>query len=194
MSSAEFASAGWANDSLRPEIGRVRVMFHAVQKKMEKASADAGTPIFKEVIHITKIPADQFLRIDRPLRETDKEEFAAEWENWQKTRENRIIGLPIEHWPSISDTQKAEFRAMNIVTVEQFAGLPDGFGQRIQGFHDLRRKALAFVESGKDAELLAKAKAEADEREARLKAEIAELRAMIEERTAPANTGQKASA
>lgn len=180
-----FAEAGWTNDMLKPIQGQVRVLFRTVQKKMNLESEKQKRPVFKEVIHITKIPADQFLRIDRPIRESDKEEFAAEWQQWERTHENRPIGIPLDMWPQLSDTQKAEFKAMQIVTVEQFAALPDAFGLNIRGFTELREKAKAFVAVGKDAEIIGKIRAEAADRETALQKQIDEMRAMIEAMTKP---------
>lgn len=162
------------------------ILFYKRQKKMNKASAEAGRPIFKEVTHIKKIvPGQNGHVIDREIRESDKEEFPVEWARWEQTQQNTVPGIPIDHWFAISETQKAEFKAMNIQTVEQFAGLSDANGQKIQGFNELRRKAQAFVEGQKDAELIAKVKMDAQTREAALQAQIDELRALVEAKTDP---------
>jgi hypothetical protein len=97
-----------------------------------------------------------------------------------------IPGIPIENWHSITDTQKAEFKAMGIHTIEQFAELPDSAGIRIMGFNALREKAKVFIASGKDAELLATVRAAAKKETDELRGQLERLQALLEERTAPA--------
>ncbi len=185
--STEFQEASWATDAYRPVNGKTVVMFRPVQKKDNFQTAQQGRPIFKEVIHIVKIPADQMLRIDQPVTELDKEEYPAEWARFQATRETRVLGTPIENWNSITDTQKAEFKAMGVQTIEQFSGLPDSWGQKMMGFDRWRQLARAFVESGKDTELVSRIRKEADDKAAEMQAQIDELKAMIE-----AQAGNKA--
>lgn len=166
--------------------GKLIILFKNVQKKMEMESKLQGRPVFKEVTHIVKIvPGDQRLQIDRPMRETDMEEFPVEWARWCQTKENKIPGFPIENWPALSDTQKAELKAMKIHTVEQMANLSDAILQNFRGGGDLRAKAKIFLEAGKDAELIGAIRKEAAAKEAAMQAQIDELRALIEAQTAP---------
>src|SRR5688572_30317571 len=182
---SDFES-GWTNESFKPVKGKTVVMFRAVQKKDNFESAKQKRPVFKEMIHIVKIPADPKLRIDRPVRDEDKEEWPNEWAQWERTRQSRVLGTPIEHWPSISETQKEEFKASKIYTVEQFAGLPDSHASVIgMGFNELREKARLFITQGKDAEIVGKIRKEAAEREASLQKQLDELRALIEAKTKP---------
>jgi hypothetical protein len=172
----------WTNDSWTTDTKKLLVMFRKVQKPCSYESKKQNRPVFKEVIHIVKIiPGDKTFQYDQPVTAKDKREFANEWAHWERTQENKIPGIPIEMWHQINDTQKAEFKAMKIQTVEQFAQLPDSIGQNIMGFHDLRRKAQAFIETGRDAEAMAQKNAEVDA----LKKEMADLRAMLEKVTAP---------
>ena len=174
--------AAWMNSNFTEDkSGKLVIFFHTVQKKLEHRSVVENRPVFEERVHITKIvPGDARLVIDRPIRETDKEEFAEQWAHWQLTKENKVLGIPIDHWHSITETQKAEFKALKIFTVEQFANLPDSAADRIMGFHGLRAKAKVFVEAGKDAELLGKIRAEADAKVAAMEAKMAELTALVE--------------
>lgn len=183
---SEFEQAQYTNEAFKPVAGKTVVMFRAVQKRDNFKSEKEGRPVFKEVIHIVKIPADAKLRIDRPVRESDKEEYPNEWLQWERTRQSRVLGTPIEHWPAISDTQKEEFKAAKVYTVEQFAALPDSYAGVIgMGFHALREKAKVFVSQGKDAELIGQIRAEADARVSAMEAKMAEMQAMLEELTKP---------
>lgn len=180
---SDFVNAGWATEGFaRPSKDKLAVVFHRMQFKDEFQSRQQNRPVYREKIMITKIPADQYNRPTRPMRETDKDEFPAEWAQFERTGESRVLGFSIEHWHALNDTQKAEFKAMNLQTVEQIAGLSDGFCQGKMGLADLRKKAQVFLEAGKDAELVAQMKAEND----KIRAEMAEMKAMLEAVTTPA--------
>ena len=179
-------AAYWADPAFKPVSGKTVVFFRAVQHPDKYQSDLQKRPVFREKIHIVKITADVKLRIDRPVRETEKEEFALEWAQWEKTRESRVLGTSVESAPFLSDTQKEEFRAMKIFTVEQLAGLPDITLQKIMGGYDLRKKAQLFIESGKDAEIIGQIRAESQLQIDALKAELAEMRQMMESATRPA--------
>ena len=117
------------------------------------------------------------------MRESDMEEFAIEWARFEQKKEQKSDGTPIEAWAAISDTQKAEFRALNIFTIDQFAKLPDSAGNKIMGFNELRGKAQAFIGAAQDSQLMDKIRAETDEKLKAQEVEMAALRAMIEELT-----------
>jgi len=107
------------------------------------------------------------------------------------TRQNKVAGFPIESWHSISDTQKAEFKARKIYTVEQFAELSDLAIGDIMGGTELRQKARVFIEAGKDAELVAKIKREANAEVTALQDQVAKLTALVEQMTAPSKETKK---
>jgi hypothetical protein len=141
-------------------------------------------PIFEERIYLKKlVPGDSTLVVDRPMRETDMEEYPIEWARFEQKKEQKSDGTPIEAWSVISDTQKAEFRALNIFTIDQFAKLPDSAGNKIMGFNELRAKAQAFIGAAQDSQMMDKIRAETDEKLKAQEVEMAELRAMIEELT-----------
>ena len=160
-----------------PQANGEIVVFYKKIKKNEVQSRAQGRPVFTEAIHMKIIQGgDNLMTWDQPVRESDREKYAAQWERWVKTNENRIPGTPIEAWPVLSDIQKAEFKALNIWTIEQFANLPDSAGGKIMGFNDLRQRAQVFIEAGKDAELMARVRQEADEK---LKGQQAQIDALM---------------
>jgi hypothetical protein len=161
------------------------VFFHRQQVKDNFQSEQQQRPVFKEKIFITKIPADQYLRVTRPMRREDKEEFAEAWAHFERTGESRVLGTPIDMWHVITETQKAEFKAVGIQTIEQIANANDQFLQKWMNGSELRAKARVFVESGKDAEFVAKIKAEANAEVEKLRAEMAEMKAMLQAQAAP---------
>ena len=143
----EQPEAGWTNEAWTAETrGKMAVFFHTVQEPNEFKSRQAGRPIFDEKVYIKKlVPGDQYLTIDREVRESDKDQFPQQWARWLQTRENVVSGTPIALWPELTETQKAEFAAIKIQTIDQFANLPDSMGARIMGFNELREKARAFI-------------------------------------------------
>jgi len=178
-------TAGWTNESfMEDNRGKMAVFFHAVQIKNNYKSDLEKRPIFEERIYLKKlVPGDSTLVVDRPMRESDMEEFPIEWARFEQKKEQKSDGTPIEAWAAISDTQKAEFRALNIFTIDQFAKLPDSAGNKIMGFNELRGKAQAFIGAAQDSQLMDKIRAETDEKLKAQEVEMAALRAMIEELT-----------
>ena len=173
--------AGWTNESfMEDNRGKMAVFFHAVQVRNNFKSDAEKRPIFEERIFIKKlVPGDSTLVVDRPMREQDMEDYPIEWARYEQKKEQKVAGTPIDAWMAVSDTQKAEFKSLNIFTIDQFANLPDVAGDKIMGFNDLRSKARAFIMAAQDSQMMDKIRAEMDKKLEAQEAELAELRAMI---------------
>ena len=173
--------AGWTNESfMEDNRGKMAVFFHAVQVRNNFKSDAEKRPIFEERIFIKKlVPGDSTLVVDRPMREQDMEDYPIEWARYEQKKEQKVAGTPIDAWMAVSDTQKAEFRSLNIFTIDQFANLPDVAGDKIMGFNELRSKARAFIMAAQDSQMMDKIRAEMDKKLEAKEAELAELRAMI---------------
>lgn len=181
-----MSEAVWENQTVesdpRPKAGGAVIVFYARQIRNEYESTKQQRPVFREVIFCKIITGGDNLMVwDQPVRPIDKQTYAEQWERWERTRENVIPGTPIDAWHAITATQKAEFRALNIFTVEQFANLTDASANKIMGFYDLRRKAQVFLEAGRDAELMARIRAEAEEKLQGQQAQINALMAKLAE-------------
>ena len=179
-------TAGWTDESfMESNRGKMAVFFHAVQIQNNFLTAQEKRPIFQERIFLKKlVPGDNTLTIDRPMREQDIEDYPVEWARFEQKKEATVAGTPIEVWNAISETQKAEFKALNIFTIDQFAQLADIAGNKIMGFNDLREKARAFIAASQDSQMFDKIRAETDKKLQAQDVEMAELRAMIAELTA----------
>ena len=116
------------------------------------------------------------------MRQQDMEDHPIEWARYEQKKEQKVAGTPIDAWMAVSDTQKAEFKSLNIFTIDQFANLPDVAGDKIMGFNDLRSKARAFIMAAQDSQMMDKIRAEMDKKMEAQEAELAELRAMINKR------------
>ena len=178
--------AGWTNESwMEDNRGKMAVFFYTKQVQNSFKTAQENRPIFDEKIFLKKlVPGDSTLVVDRPMRPTDVEDHPIEWARFEQKKENRVSGTPLDAWPLLSDTQKAEFKAMHIFTIDQFAQLPDSVGNKIMGFNDLRSKARAFILAAKDSALMDNVRAETEKVMQTQAAEIAQLREMINELTA----------
>jgi len=161
-------TAGWTNESfMEDNRGKMAVFFHAVQVKNNFKTEMEKRPIFEERIFLKKlVPGDSTLVVDRPMRETDMEDYPIEWARFEQKKE-----------------QKAEFKALHIFTIDQFAKLPDSAGNKIMGFNDLRAKARAFIGAAQDSQMMDRIRAETDEKLKAQEVEMSELRAMIAELT-----------
>ena len=178
--------AGWTDESfMESNRGKMAVFFHAVQVQNNFLTAQEKRPIFQERIFLKKlVPGDNTLTIDRPMREQDIEDYPVEWARFEQKKEAKVAGTPIDVWSAISETQKAEFKALNIFTIDQFAQLADIAGNKIMGFNDLREKARTFIAASQDSKMFDKIRAETDKKLQAQDVEMAELRAMIAELTA----------
>jgi hypothetical protein len=101
-----------------------------------------------------------------------------------RRKKTAFLAHHLEAWSILSDTQKAEFNALHIYTIDQFAQLPDSVGNKIMGFNDLRDKARTFILAAKDSKLMDNVRAETEKVMQTQAAEIAQLREMINELTA----------
>jgi len=178
--------AGWTDENFGDNNrGKMHIFFHAVQVQNNYKTALEKRPIFEERVFIKKlVPGDSTLVVDRPMRMQDMEDFPVEWARYEQKKEQKVSGTPIDAWAAISDTQKAEFKALHIFTIDQFAQLADSAGNKIMGFNELRSKARAFIDAAQDSQLMDKIRAETDEKLQAQEVEMAKLRAMIDELSA----------
>jgi len=178
--------ANWTNDSfMEDNRGKMAVFFHAVQVQNNFKTMTEKRPIFEEKVFLKKlVPGDSTLVVDRPMREQDVEEYPIEWARFQQKKEQRVSGTPIDVWSVLSETQKAEFKALHIFTIDQFAQLADSVGNKIMGFNDLRDKARAFIAAAKDSAVFDKIRAETDAKLAQQEVEMAQLRVLVEKLSA----------
>jgi hypothetical protein len=178
--------ANWTNDSfMEDNRGKMAVFFHTVQVQNNFKTMTEKRPIFEEKIFLKKlVPGDSTLVVDRPMREQDIDEFPIEWARFEQKKEQKVSGTPIDVWSAISETQKAEFKALHIFTIDQFAQLADSVGNKIMGFNDLRDKARAFIAAAKDSAVFDKIRAETDAKLAQQEEEMAQLRELVNQLTA----------
>ena len=183
---------------------RLVVFFHKKAKKNNFRSEQEGRPIFDDVIYIKKlVPGDSLSIIDRPMYESDKNEFPMQWAHYQNKQgsEQMISGTQLIEWPLLTTAQAEELRGLKFYTVENIADASDAQLQRIgmlagMSPHSFRDKARLFLtkakgladDSKREEELAtlreenAKIKAETDQKLAAMQDQMAAILAAVGEK------------
>ena len=146
------SSAAWTHQTNpgQPGVRQTMVSFYDREVQNEVKTDQEGRPIFEMKTFIRKVPpGDKLLEIDRKAVKQDFLRYAREYEMYLKHATTPVEGTPLEAWAQITRAQVAEYKALNIFTVEQLAGLPDGYGHKIMGFQNWKQKAQAFLMASK---------------------------------------------
>jgi hypothetical protein len=150
----------WAADS------RLWVQFYVRPMKNDFKTEGAGRPIFDEVTFCKIIvPGDKNLIVDTQATAEHVHRFPKQYERFKNGQRQAVEGTPLEATTWLTVGQVAEFKALNIFTVEQLADLPDQLAQKFMGSFELRRKAQAFLEAAKGEAATSKLAAELDKRD-----------------------------
>lgn len=147
----------------------------AVKQNFE--SEKEGRPIFKDKVFINiTFPGDKTKKVRRPITDQDKMRFARQWEMFQRTGHVETVGMPVEQWAPLTKSEAAEFKAMNIHTVEALAGLPDTALTWL-GARNWRDKAKVWLDNANGGASVSKLHAENES----LRADIEALKVQIKE-------------
>ena len=106
------------------------------------------------------------------------------YDQWLKTKQQPTEGTPIDRVPFLKPSQIKELQAVNIMSLENLAGLSDVQAQRA-GFEGmkLRDTARAYLAAAKDTALVVKMQAELATRDLEieaLKKQMAEINTRFE--------------
>lgn len=109
----------------------------------------------------------------------------ARYEAWKEGQAEPVDGTPLDVWPAVHKGQVDQLRLIHIRTVEDVAGLTDGDLERVgMGARALRDKARDFIEAKKGSAAIIEAKNQLEGENAQLRAELDELREMVNELSA----------
>lgn len=180
-----------ASDDANPDFVGARnpdaslsVMFYSKAIKNNFQSEEAGRPIFDDV-DMVKIflPGDDKNIIDTFARDDHKARFPKQWAHYQNKMagDQRLAGkTPIEQWPRVTPAMAEELRAIRFIAVEDVANASDAqiqafgmiAGMSPHAFRDAAKNYLRLASGEaaetKNAEELAKIKAENEEMKKRL--------------------------
>ena len=147
--------------------------------------------------------SDSLSIIDRPMYESDKNEFPLQWAHFQNRQsdDQMVSGTPLIEWPILTTAQAEELRGLKFYTVENIANASDSQLQRIgmlagMSPHTFRDKAKLFINKAKDIaeeskreeelanlrEENAKIKAETDAKLAQMQDQMAAILAAVGEK------------
>lgn len=160
--------------------GKTYAIFRDATKLNKKKTEEQGRPIYDPIVEIEIIvTGDPLLRPVRQMRDDDKEKYPIEWARFQQKQANQIPGTPIEAVTWLSRTQVAEYKALNIYTIEQLAELPDITAKRIMGFSEVREKAQNFLKAARGTAFQTQMDAQLKERDEKIAALTAKLEAFM---------------
>ena len=148
----QVSQAGWtqmANPG-QPGVRQTMISFYDREVQNQFKSEQEGRPIFEMKCYIRKVPpGDKLVEIDRKASKQDFLRYPQEYEMYMKRQTTPVNGTPLEAWAQVTRAQVAEYKALNILTVEQLAELPDGYGHKIMGFQGWKQKAQSFLMAAK---------------------------------------------
>lgn len=181
---------------------KVFAYFHDVIDEDPHETKKQGRPIARSRVFLCKQFPGTTDKIDRPVKEKDKHEFAQQWAQYEAKQTQTITGTALEMWPLISRTTVYELKALGVHTVEQLLAIPDAVKHRIMGYQQLATKAQAFLDMTVKPKLLeeereGRAKATEQLNEAlasnkALEAQVAELRDLVTKMAAQQAAAQAA--
>ena len=120
-----------------------------------KATAEKGRPVFTEKLFITVyLPGGD--TVIRAVKESDKYEWPAAFQAWERDKSTPQDGTPLEEWPQIGPGAIATLKANNVFTVEGLLALSDTHCDKIGPVAGMfRQKAEAYVKraEGQNLEL-----------------------------------------
>jgi hypothetical protein len=131
---------------------RPRFFMEAVQNK--SLSEKEGRPIFedKEFVEL-KQPGDKHWSFICEVNDPNQnipQRFPDQYAAFKRGEQRAAVGTPLEQWPPLTKSRVAELKACNILTVEEYAGVPDNVLSRLGiGAREEREQARAWLEAAK---------------------------------------------
>lgn len=168
----------------------VRFETRAVENK--QGSLEAGHWVGKEVDYalinapysrdVVEMKVESWFRnldfdvMNGRLRPEWRDGYKAKYRAWKDGAELPPEGTPIKTWPVLSPAQVKHLLSINILTVEDLAGINGEGAQRIgMGAIDLKNKAAAWLSQAKDKGPLTIENAELKKRVASLEADVSAI-------------------
>lgn len=140
-------------------------------------SEQEGKSVFEDKEFVTiVVPGNRGAVAFEEVTADHKARWPKSYAAFKEGLEAPVNGMPIEMWPVLGPSQVLEFKAMNIRTVEDVAGLgDDGIARIGMGGRELRDKAQAWLASATGNAALSKAIADSEAKDA----EIANLKGQV---------------
>lgn len=133
----------------RKDAPTVFPRFHVEARHNAHKSAAEGRAIYDDVEYVEiTVAGDTRTVVDERVKDEHKARWPQAYAAFKEGRELAVDGTPLEAWPLLMPSQVAEFKALNIRTVDALAALDDGNLNRLgTGGRMIRDRAKAFLES-----------------------------------------------
>lgn len=97
------------------------------------------------------IAGDTKTGLVKKVTDEHRQQFPQHYAAFKKGREMATTGTPLEMWPLLTPAQVRTYKALNIFSVQDFAGLHDTQLQALgMGARELQKKAQVWLESAWD--------------------------------------------
>lgn len=157
------------------------VRFYLHPKQNQAKTKEMGRPIFEDCEYIEIIqPGNKDNIIRRPASNLDLQRFPEHYKKWKarQSDEVHVEGTLLTEWPGATKSQVAELQYLNVMTVEQLAGLADNHAQGMMGVNILKQRAKAYLEAS-NTQKAADEMEELRNANARLQAQMEALQARL---------------
>jgi len=151
-------------------------------------SQEAGRPIFEDQEMIRIMFPGQRDTVVSFVNPSYIARFPTQYARYKAGREQLIEGTPLSALTWLTQSQIAEFKAVNCHTVEQLVGMPDNVAVRFMGHNAIKQRATTYLTLAKDAAPMLKMAAELEKRDE----QIAELQRAVEAMRSVAKAPPKA--
>ncbi len=127
------------------EDKRLVVIFYMRPVKNNIKSTEQGRPIFDEIEYLKILTPGSKDTFETMVEDHYRERFADQYKKFKANQEQVGSGTPIDQVPWLTVGQVAEFRAVNVHTVEQLVGMSDALSQKFMGHHQIKARAQAYL-------------------------------------------------
>lgn len=173
----------YTRTELQQGSGTVIPQFFVDSVQDERATAEQGRPIFREVERVKILmPGNQYLAPVHNVTDEHRQRWAREYEAFRRGIDMAPEGTPLEQWNILSKAQVHELKGVHLRTVEDVARMTDAAIQQLPFGQRLREAAVAYLDDAAASALASRLSAENEQMAADmslLKRQNEELKAQL---------------
>lgn len=155
---------------------RLVVIFYKRPIKNNVETTKQGRPIFDEKDYIKILTPGSKDTFETEVQDGPngeecpyKHRFATQWKQYTANQEQSVSGTPLDQVPWLTVGQIAEFKAVNVHTVEGLVGMPDSLSMKFMGHHQVKARAQAFLQAAAGAAPALELQAQLELRDSQIK-------------------------
>jgi hypothetical protein len=156
------------DDTQYREDKRLMVMFYRNALRNATKSDEAGRPIFDEIDYVRILTPGSRDTFQTEATQHYKDRFPKQWDQYKRNQDQTISGTPLDQVPWMTVGQIAEFKAVNIHTVEGLVTMSDALSAKFMAHHQIKARAAAFLDAAAGAAPGLKLQAALEERDAKI--------------------------